>query len=666
MCFSEWSSPADAELDIQIVKDLHRTGCNLFCGDCHNQALLKKVLLGYARWNKAVGYCQGFNILAAFILQVTEKCESDALKLMIYLIEGVLPDSYFVESLRGLSVDMAVFRELLRSKLPKLSKHLDELQNDGIMSYEPPLTNVFTMQWFLTIFCNCLPHNAVLRVWDLILIEGNEFLFLTALAIWQLLAQRILLVRTANEFYGLMAALTSELLESMLVDPDNLLEGIIAIGPIVELKSLREHYLYNIRPWGTHMSAHTLKKINFYPKEDHSKILMDISALQKQYHKLKQRQRQTHIIFSAAVNNQSPSTVEPVAMNHLLVGKSALGPSRRTGPLKGSIPPARHKQVLQQRTLHWNQVVIPKKSVFVQIQIQRPTSSSSSDTELCDQENDEIQSSNVEGGGDTIIKDLNKSNIVTDSSIVNNERITAYLENNLPNSEDKNDAEFEEFLFDRLKYDTASKRNSQLTLQIIQENSQILQRIMECQSRFSSPSSDTIEARLFGENYFNLNNNNVDTWLKGMNLEEMCSQEIDNFLMRSFDKDKAETSCSNQDLLEIEKASVSDSLCNTSKNEDENDSAIGLQDFSTTSNLIDLNDNELISQEDENFHVCDTLQTDFNKNKTCLNLDFRVANNEKTHTSLPDKPDLVGFDPFPVQRKLKPNKVVTMKLGLYK
>lgn len=151
-CFSEWSHPDDAELGVQIVKDLHRTGCSLFCGQDgqENQALLKRVLLAYARWNKTVGYCQGFNMLAALILQVTDKCESDALKLMIFLIEGVLPESYFADSLRGLSVDMAVFRELLRTRLPQLSRHLDTLQNaakEGTTSYEPPLTNVFTMQW---------------------------------------------------------------------------------------------------------------------------------------------------------------------------------------------------------------------------------------------------------------------------------------------------------------------------------------------------------------------------------------------------------------------------------------------------------------------------------------------------------------------------------------
>ena len=93
--------------------------------------MLKRVLLAYARWNKSIGYCQGFNMLAAIILEVMEKAESDALKVMIYMIEGILPENYFSSNLRGLSVDMAVFRDLMKLRLPKLSKHLDDLQNDA-------------------------------------------------------------------------------------------------------------------------------------------------------------------------------------------------------------------------------------------------------------------------------------------------------------------------------------------------------------------------------------------------------------------------------------------------------------------------------------------------------------------------------------------------------
>lgn len=71
-------------------------------------------------------------MLAALILQVMDKSEVDSVKVMIYLIEGVLPESYFANNLRGLSVDMAVFRDLLRIKLPLLSKRFDQLQcGDG-------------------------------------------------------------------------------------------------------------------------------------------------------------------------------------------------------------------------------------------------------------------------------------------------------------------------------------------------------------------------------------------------------------------------------------------------------------------------------------------------------------------------------------------------------
>ena len=50
------------------------------------------------------------------------------LQVMIYLVDHVLPESYFDNNLRALSVDMAVFRDLLRMTLPTLSRHLDHLQ----------------------------------------------------------------------------------------------------------------------------------------------------------------------------------------------------------------------------------------------------------------------------------------------------------------------------------------------------------------------------------------------------------------------------------------------------------------------------------------------------------------------------------------------------------
>lgn len=147
--------------------------------------LLKSLFVSFFNF-----HLKGFNMLGALILQVLDKNEGDAIKVMIYLIEGVLPPKYFCDSLNGLQTDMAVFRDLLSTKVPRLSKHLYKLQGSlGEESFEPPLTNVFTMQWFLTIFCTCLPINSVLRVWDLILIEGSDILLRTALAIWTFLEE---------------------------------------------------------------------------------------------------------------------------------------------------------------------------------------------------------------------------------------------------------------------------------------------------------------------------------------------------------------------------------------------------------------------------------------------------------------------------------------------
>ncbi|XP_058479579.1 TBC1 domain family member 30 isoform X5 [Solea solea] len=274
--FNERSNPDDDSLGVQIVKDLHRTGCSSYCGQEGEQdrVVLKRVLLAFARWNKSVGYCQGFNVLAALILEVTEGDESDALKVMIYLIDKVLPESYFANNLRALSVDMAVFRDLLRLKLPRLSQHLHHLQKaanrEAGGSYEPPLTNVFTMQWFLTMFATCLPSSTVLKIWDSVFFEGSEILFRVALAIWERLGERIEYCPTADDFYSTMGCLTQEMLEKNLVDPGELMQEVysMAVFPFPQLSELREKYTYNITPFPTSVKSNGSSGVGSWESDD--------------------------------------------------------------------------------------------------------------------------------------------------------------------------------------------------------------------------------------------------------------------------------------------------------------------------------------------------------------------------------------------------------------
>ncbi|XP_034485382.1 golgin subfamily B member 1 [Drosophila innubila] len=413
-CFCEEWREDDEELGIQIVKDLHRTGSNLCTGPAGsiNQAKLKRILLGYARYNPEVGYCQGFNMLGALILQVMDKEEEESMKVMIYLVEGVLPKGYFYGSMGGLQADMSVFRELMQTKLPRLAKHLQRLQGPVENAYEPPLTNVFTMQWFLTMFCTCLPMSCVLRVWDLVLIEGSDVLLRTALVLWSLLEERVLNARSADEFYGKMGSFSNELLNGHLIDSNGLIEKVVQLGPIADIKQLRDKHLYHIAPLGSkqglqlyfdeedtqsddesRMAVATMWGLNWGrrgsvgvgtsgtgkgPTEQKDRLALDISLLKKQYDRLRERQKQAHVILTtacstatAAKQTSSSNAQTSVVVNQLLLGRPAIitNKGKRIGAPLGAIPPARkpslpavlhgksavaaERQLRRGETLHW-------------------------------------------------------------------------------------------------------------------------------------------------------------------------------------------------------------------------------------------------------------------------------------------------------------------------
>jgi hypothetical protein len=117
--------------------------------------------------------------------------EENALMILIYLIDRILPD-FFSNNLHALAIDMTVFDHWLKIYNPQLHFHLQKLQlsshENFEVTYEPPLLNVFTIQWFLTLFARCLPRQATLRVWDALMIEGSEILFRTGLLLWSKLS----------------------------------------------------------------------------------------------------------------------------------------------------------------------------------------------------------------------------------------------------------------------------------------------------------------------------------------------------------------------------------------------------------------------------------------------------------------------------------------------
>uniref|UniRef100_UPI00398F5FE6 TBC1 domain family member 30-like n=1 Tax=Pristiophorus japonicus TaxID=55135 RepID=UPI00398F5FE6 len=234
-------------LGIQIDKDLHQSSSNLYSGTDMEpfHSALKRLLLAYAHWNRRIGYCQGFIIPAAVILKVMERDEGDALKVLVYLLERVLPDNYFANTLSALTVDVAVFHDLLKIKLPELSHHLDRLcraaknTNDGRCMLPP--TSVVTMQWFLTLFTSCLPKETILRVWDAVFFEGSEVLLRVALAIWAQLGEWIKKCQSPDE---VSKWLSQEMMETKLMDCSELMQAVYSMAsfPFPQVVELREKY----------------------------------------------------------------------------------------------------------------------------------------------------------------------------------------------------------------------------------------------------------------------------------------------------------------------------------------------------------------------------------------------------------------------------------------
>ena len=93
---------------------------------------------------------------------------------MIFLIDHVLPDSYFANNLRALSVDMAVFRELLHFKLPDLAQHLDRLQKAAIDGVSGRFT-IGSCQYLNLMRMKSMHHNP----WP-DLTKSNKYAYLVA------------------------------------------------------------------------------------------------------------------------------------------------------------------------------------------------------------------------------------------------------------------------------------------------------------------------------------------------------------------------------------------------------------------------------------------------------------------------------------------------------
>lgn len=142
---------------------------------------LGNVLKAYSIYDPAVGYVQGLNFLAAPIL--LQCSEPEAFSLLVTLMKQHDLRSMYLPDMPGLHTKLYQFDRLLEDNLPKVHIHL---QRAGVTS------SMYASQWFLTLFAYKFPIPLVLRIFDIVVLEGLNSILKFGIALIQKNAQQIL------------------------------------------------------------------------------------------------------------------------------------------------------------------------------------------------------------------------------------------------------------------------------------------------------------------------------------------------------------------------------------------------------------------------------------------------------------------------------------------
>ncbi|XP_062312600.1 growth hormone-regulated TBC protein 1-A-like [Osmerus eperlanus] len=191
----------EAKLEETIRTDMHRTFPDNVqfrntTEPCLQKALFN-VLLAYGHHNQAVGYCQGMNFIAGYLIIVT-KDEEKSFWLMDALLGRILPD-YYCPDMLGLKTDQEVLAELLQEKAPAVS---------GGLGQYPGIWTLVLSRWFICLYIDVLPVETVLRIWDCLFYEGSKILFRVALTLILHHQAEILAARSLPEVCECFKAIT--------------------------------------------------------------------------------------------------------------------------------------------------------------------------------------------------------------------------------------------------------------------------------------------------------------------------------------------------------------------------------------------------------------------------------------------------------------------------
>lgn len=180
----------DRKVSEAIEKDLDRTFPAMEAFDDHKKRALRKMLRAYAALFPSVGYVQGMNFVAGFLLLAAGEhvdAPQDAFFMFVQIMVKYRASLLFCEGLPLLKLHTFQYQGLLEKVFPEVHTHLDA-------NFVTP--EMYVTKWILTMFTQSLPFSVTARIWDIIVCDGLEFVVLAALGTVKVLRSRIVKLDT--------------------------------------------------------------------------------------------------------------------------------------------------------------------------------------------------------------------------------------------------------------------------------------------------------------------------------------------------------------------------------------------------------------------------------------------------------------------------------------
>ncbi|PLB34945.1 putative GTPase activating protein (Evi5) [Aspergillus candidus] len=190
------------------------------------QQMLGRVLKCFSLYDTQIGYCQGLGFVVGPLLM--HMTDAEAFCVLVRLMDHYDLRTCYLPDLSGLHLHVYQFQNLLSRLRPALFAHLEAL------NVEP----VYVSQWFLSFFAVSCPLPMLLRIYDVIFLEGAcETLMRVALSLMQRNEKRIL---ACAEFEDVLQLLLSRSLwDTYACHADDFVNDFVSLTSLVTKESLQ-------------------------------------------------------------------------------------------------------------------------------------------------------------------------------------------------------------------------------------------------------------------------------------------------------------------------------------------------------------------------------------------------------------------------------------------